>query len=144
MTPEAIDIARKFIARWEGCDLSVYLDSAGLPTIGVGHLIKEGEKFDRITEEEALDLLEQDMAEAIQCVDHYVDVDLTDNQLAALVSFVFNVGCGAFRNSTLLKLINLENDEAAGPQFLRWNKAGGQVVKGLANRREAEKELFAS
>ena len=107
--------------------------------------VREGENFDDgITEEEALELLELDMPEAIECVSNFVDVDLTDDQYAALISFVFNVGCGAFRNSTMLKLINSNMIESAAQQFMRWNKAGGKVVKGLTNRRAAERDLFLS
>ena len=143
MTPEAIDIAREFIARWEGCELHTYLDSAGLPTIGVGHLIQNDEDFsDGITEDEALDILEQDMQEAIDAVEQNVDVFLTDEQAAALISFVFNVGYSAFHGSTLLKLLNAGEYESAAKQFPRWNKANGVEVKGLSNRRDAERRLF--
>ena len=143
MTPEAIDIAREFIARWEGCELHTYLDSAGLPTIGVGHLIQNDEDFsDGITEDEALDILEQDMQEAIDAVEQNVDVFLTDEQAAALISFVFNVGYSAFHGSTLLNLLNAGRYEDAAKQFQKWCKAGGKTIPGLLRRRLEEKELF--
>ena len=142
MTPAAIDIARDFIARWEGMELQVYKDSAGLDTIGVGHLVRASEDFSEgITETEALAILEADMHEAIQC-DQNVDVDLDDAQAAALCSFCFNLGCKAFNGSTLLRLLNQGNYRAAALQFGRWDHAGGVRVKGLTNRRAAEMNLF--
>ena len=63
---------------------------------------------------------------------------LTQNEFDALVSFVFNLGCGALTGSTLLKLINEERMDDAAQQFMRWNHAGGAIVAGLTRRREAE------
>ena len=138
----AIGIARDFIAEHEGLSLTPYKDSAGLETIGYGHLVRKYERFDEITEDEAKAILEADMAEAIDCVDSYVDVECTDEQYAAVISFVFNIGCQAFRGSTLLILLNEGHYDLACQQFKRWNKAGGNVVAGLVNRRKAEAELF--
>lgn len=144
ITSRAIQIARDFIARHEGWSDEVYLDSAGLPTIGYGHLILPDESFpDGITQEEGWALLESDMSQAIECVDTRVDVDLEDWEAAALISFVYNVGCGAFRGSTMVKLLNSGQKDKAMEQFKRWNKAGGKEVKGLTNRRLAEAELFS-
>ena len=141
ITRSAIDIARDFIAKWEGLRLDAYKCSANVWTIGYGHTgdVKPG---DRITKEEALALLEADMTDAIECVDQNVDVDINDGQQAALVSFVFNLGCGAFRGSTLLMLLNAGNYDKAAQQFARWNRAGGVVVNGLVRRRKAETKLF--
>jgi len=140
----AIKIASDFIAEHEGLSLKVYKDSAGLDTIGYGHLILKHERFDEITPDEAKAILEADMIEAIDCVDTYVDAECTNEQYAALISFVFNIGCTAFRGSTLLKLINEGHYDAACGQFKRWNKAGGKVIQGLVNRRKDEAELFGT
>jgi lysozyme len=71
---------------------------------------------------------------------------LTQNQLDALVSFVFNIGIGAFKGSTLLRKLNAGDYASASIEILRWNKAtveGRRVVLvGLARRRVAERELF--
>ena len=56
--------------------------------------------------------------------------------------FAYNVGTGALQKSTLIKLLNAGDTQGAADQFLRWNKAGGQVVAGLTRRREAERKLF--
>ena len=68
-------------------------------------------------------------------------VPLTQNQFDALVSLTYNIGSGAFNNSTLLKL-NKGDYQGAADQFLVWNKADGKVMKGLVRRREAERALF--
>lgn len=136
----------KFIAKWEGMELKSYPDPAtgAEPwTIGVGHTggVKPD---DTCTEEEALEWLKDDCRKAEQCIEDHVEVDLNQNQIDALVSFIFNLGCGNFRSSTLLKLINVCNMEAAAKQFQKWNKGNGKVMAGLTSRRNAESELFAT
>lgn len=127
----------------EGWSASVYLDSAGLPTIGYGHLIKSGEKFTApITQAQGEDLLRQDVASAEASVRKVVTVPLTQGMYDALVSFTYNVGGGALGNSTLLRLLNAGDYVGAAAQFLRWNKAAGVEVRGLTSRRTAESEMF--
>ena len=137
----AIDIARDLIARWEGFEATAYQCPAGVWTIGFGHTdgVQPGDVVDM---EGALVLLEQDMGDAIKCVDQHVDIDLDDTQAAALISLVFNIGCGAFKGSTILKLLNVNQIDAAAGQFKRWNKVKGVPVRGLTNRRLAEEKLF--
>lgn len=131
-----------FIKSVEGLKLTRYLDSAGLPTIGVGHLIKAWENYTTITEAEAMRLLAQDVGAAETAVNSAVTVPLSQNQYDALVSFVFNVGGGALRRSTLLKKLNAGDYQGAAAQFPAWRKAGGKVVTGLVNRRNKEVALF--
>jgi len=60
-----------------------------------------------------------------------------------ITSLVYNIGFGAFKRSTLLRLLNAgASKEEVAKQFLRWNKAGGKEIKGLTNRRQAEYNLF--
>jgi lysozyme len=141
ITRRATDIARDFIARFEGFEATAYLCPAGVWTIGFGHTgdVQPGDVVDM---EGALALLESDMTDAIECVDQFVDIDLDDGQVAALVSLVFNIGCGAFKGSTILKLLNANQLEAAAGQFKRWNKGGGKEIAGLSRRRLAEEKMF--
>jgi GH24 family phage-related lysozyme (muramidase) len=132
----------EFIKNEEGCVLHVYRDPAGYPTIGVGHLIKPGEEFDQITEEEAMKLLARDLAVAENAVNRMVRVPLTQNQFDTLVSFVFNVGSGNFEKSTLLKLLNQGRYDAVPGELAKWRKAGGKVLPGLVERRRREGELW--
>lgn len=80
---------------------------------------------------------------AIPCVKKYVKYDkLTQHQFDALVDFTFNVGCGNFRGSTLLKKLNQGDVSGAANEFPKWQYAGGKVLAGLVRRRAAEKALF--
>lgn len=132
------------IAEHEGISLVAYPDpgTGGEPwTIGVGHTggVKPG---DRITHNQAIDLLAADLATAEKAVNSLVKVPLAQHEFDALVSFVFNVGASAFQDSTLRKKLNIGDRRGAGEEFLRWNKAGGRVMAGLIRRRQAERELF--
>src|SRR3990167_2248569 len=138
------DDGLELIKSHEGLRLEAYPDpgSGGEPwTVGYGHTgdVKEGDEID---EAEASRLLREDVASAEQCVERHVDVALEQYEFDALVSFVFNVGCGNFSASTMLKLINAGNKRAAAAQFGRWNKAAGKTMAGLVRRRQAEKEVF--
>lgn len=130
------------IAGYEGLRLNVYNDVAGNPTIGYGHLIRPRENLRTVTQEQALELLRNDVASAEEAVNSNVNVDLTPNQYDALVSLVYNIGNGAFAGSTLLRELNSGDYEGAAQQFERWNRAGGRVVQGLANRRADERRRF--
>jgi GH24 family phage-related lysozyme (muramidase) len=130
------------IRQCEGCKLEVYKDVAGLPTIGIGHLIKPGEKFDKLTQEQAEELLRRDLAPVVKDLKELIKVQLNDNQFSALVSLAYNIGVGAFKESTLLRKLNAGNIEGAEVEFLRWNRAAGRVVDGLTTRRLLEQMLF--
>jgi len=141
---------------WEGFELKEYKDSAGLATIGVGHLITKSEQASGniaiagvpvkyrsgLTDQQVLDLLSQDVQPADKAVDNGVTVALDQNQFDTLVSFTFNVGVASFTGSTLLKLLNQGQYTEVPVQLRRWNKAGGKVVLGLVNRRENEIRLW--
>jgi lysozyme len=150
------DHGLELIKQWEGFENQLYKDSAGLPTIGVGHLLTKSELSSGkifingvpiqyaggLTDQEVLDLLSQDVNPAAQVVNNKVTVTLNQNQFDALTSFTFNVGGTAFTGSTLLKLLNQGQYNQVPAQLRRWNKAGGQVVQGLINRRENEIKLW--
>ncbi len=146
----------ELLKQWEGFELNEYKDSAGLPTIGVGHLITNSEQVsgeividgvpvqyaNGLTDEQVLALLSQDVKPAEQTVNKGVKVALNQDQFDALVSFTFNVGGGNFNSSTLLKVLNQGQYDQVPDQLRRWNKAGGKVVQGLVNRRENEIKLW--
>ncbi|MFH4317138.1 lysozyme, partial [Acinetobacter baumannii] len=71
-----------------------------------------------------------------------VHVSLSDRQVAALTSFAYNVGLGAFARSTLLKKLNAGDVRGAADEFLRWTRVGNRTVRGLVARRRAERDLF--
>lgn len=141
--------SKELIAGEEGLRLTVYRDpGAGAWTIGWGHLVLPGERFHpygtvrTITRAEADALFDADLAVARAAVNDFVKVPLTDNQRAALESFVFNVGVSAFRRSTLLKKLNLGDYSGAVAEFDRWVFDDGKRIDGLVARRAREQEVF--
>lgn len=136
------------VRHFEGMYLRGYKCPANVWTIGYGHTgLVDGKPIHGnmiITEEKAIELLQQDMAVFEKAVKDSVKVPLTQNQFDALVSFAFNVGAGALRKSTLLRLLNQGKYEEVPAQLLRWNKGGGKVLEGLTRRRKAEGHLFVT
>lgn len=134
-----IDIIKKF----EGCKLKAYLCPAGKPTIGYGHTY--GVKLERvISKAEAEVLLDHDYQDALNGVEELIKVPLTENQLGALASFVFNLGRGKLLGSTLRKKLNQGDYKGAAEEFDKWVFAGGVKLNGLIARRAAERALFES
>lgn len=129
------------IKEYEGYKAVAYKCPAGVWTIGYGTTkdVKPGMK---ITKAEGESLLRRDLVRFQACVTKSVHVDLTQGQYDALVSLCYNIGEGAFRKSTLLKLLNQKRYDAACRQFDRWTKGGGKVLPGLVRRRNAEQALF--
>jgi len=137
------DVGIRLIANFEGKRNSVYLDAVGLPTIGIGHLIKRGETFPKVmTDKEVYDLFRKDVKIYENYVNDYVKVKLNQNQFDALVSFTFNLGGGALQKSGLLRWLNAGEYERAANEFPKWSYAGGKKLLGLERRRKAEMELF--
>lgn len=135
-----------FIRSVEGEKLVAYRDTNGTWTIGVGHTGPDVTPGLRITPETSTKLLQSDLAHAAAVVSRAVRVTLTEPQWAALVSFVFNVGEGAFLSSTLLRVVNDGRFDQVPTQLRRWTKEtinGRKVInKGLENRREREVALW--
>jgi lysozyme len=132
------------IKTFEGFRAMPYEDVAGKLTVGYGHLIVSGDGCvagSPITMGQATSLLEKDLETAENCV-NYNCPSLSQNQFDALVSFVYNLGCGAFERSTLLKFIKQGNMEAAANEFPKWSMAGGKEVPGILKRRHAEQDCF--
>jgi lysozyme len=144
LSPAGLDA----IERREGRKLAMYLDSARLPTIGVGHLLTKDELSsgkvldedwrDGISEDTATELLRSDLEDAEYMVRSEVHVPLVQYQYDALVSFTFNVGGNAFRKSTLLRLLNDGGYTAVPGQLRRWIYSAGHRDPGLEKRRESE------
>jgi lysozyme len=137
ISERGLDIIRKH----EGLRLKAYKCPAGVWTIGYGSTrgVTDGME---ITADEANMRLWRDVKDSEKCVNGAVTVPLTQGEFDALCSFVFNLGCGAFRRSTLLRLLNDSDYDRAADEFARWNKAGGRVLPGLVARREEEKKRF--
>lgn len=149
ISEKGINLIKKF----EGDELSVYKDVAGLDTIGAGHLITDEDRasgiFDsgKITQEQSDALLLQDLDNIQRQVRGCLTQNVTQEQYDALVSMAFNIGGGAFCKSTLVKKLNNANYVEAPNEMMRWTKAtvNGNLtlIQGLVNRRIAEATLFA-
>lgn len=136
------------IARFEGLYLRPYLDPIGIPTVGLGTIRYPNglavTLSDReITKDEAYKYAWFELEVCIrQAVKLSPCLASHPERLAAIASFIYNLGPGAYRGSTLRKRINAEDWEGAKVQILKWNKAGGKVYRGLTLRRQAESELL--
>lgn len=138
---DGLDLTKEF----EGCELSAYPDpgSGGDPwTIGFGHTGPEVVPGLTITQEQADKYLEEDIRAFSNVVNKYATVAIKQCMFDALVSFTYNVGGDAFRNSTLLRLLNQHDYEGAAAQFDRWVNGANGPLPGLVRRRNAEEALF--
>lgn len=134
------------IKTYEGSSKTVYLDPVGIPTVCSGHTksVSRADVGRKFSDAACDDLLRQDTKVAEAAVKKYVTVPITQAQYDALVSFTFNVGSGNLARSTLLKRVNANQCLSAGEQFLRWNRANGQVLRGLTLRRQWERDMWVS
>ena len=132
----------RLVKHFEGCELKAYKCPAGILTIGYGHTgagVSPGLVIDQARADM---LLQSDLAEFAEGVSKLVRVNITQGQFDALISFSYNCGLNNLRTSTLLRKLNAGDYAGAADEFLRWNRAGKQVLGGLTRRRKAERELF--
>ena len=140
---KASEKAYSLIRQFEGLRLTAYRCSAGVWTVGYGHTFGVVPGMN-ITKEQAEELLRQDIALSENIV-NAACLNLRQCQFDALVSFVFSVGGGNFRKSTLLKKVKANpDDNSIMDEFLRWVYANGVVLPGLQRRRLAEMRLYFS
>ena len=130
------------ITQFEGFSDKVYIPIKGdVKTVGYGHTGAEVNRLPvgtYVSKDQALRWLAEDTEEAQDAIRRYVRVPLSQNEFDAYVSFVFNLGETAFRNSTLLKKLNQADYYGACKELHRWVYAQGRVVKGLEARRKME------
>lgn len=146
ITKTCLDLIKK----WEGLELKAYPDpgtKAEPYTIGYGSTrYADGSKVklgDAITMQEAERLLSIDLERWLSAIRPWLPVTINQNQIDAVLSFVYNCGIGAFEKSTMRKKIwRNPNDPTIRAEFMRWVRAGGKVMKGLVNRRKDEADLY--
>jgi lysozyme len=133
---------------FEGFSAKPYLCSAKVPTIGYGNTYylngKKVTLLDKpITELEAFEMFKAIADKFADKVSKLVTAPIDQSQFNALVSLTYNIGPANFQKSTLLRKVNFNhNDPSIRAEFLKWNKAGGQVLKGLTIRRKAEADIY--
>lgn len=136
------------IKKFEGFRSAAYKDpgSGNLPiTIGYGTTRINGRPIELgtvITKPQAETFLKIDVLQFEASVKKLVKVPVSQNEYDALVSFAYNAGAGNLQGSTLLKKLNQKDYDGASNEFTKWTKAGGKVLPGLVNRRNAEKSVF--
>jgi lysozyme len=151
----------QLIKSFEGCHNQPYKCPAALWTIAYGHVLYPDQARLKTDDRASYPLRsEHNRVFANDEIDALLEADLqrfsagvlrlcpaaADNQchLDAMVSFAYNVGLGNLQSSTLRMKYNRGDYQGAAEEFLKWNKAGGKVLRGLERRREAERALFLS
>ena len=138
----------ELIKEFEGFSSVAYLCSAKKATIGYGNTFWEDgtpvKIGDQISKERAETLLKHVVDNFSVAVEVDIKIEVSQNQFVAMVSLAYNIGLGAFKNSTLLRQLNRGNFVGASQEFLRWDKSNGKPLLGLTRRREREKLLFDS
>jgi len=157
VTGSLTDAIARLITGEEGVRLTVYKDIGGKETVGRGHLVLATDTVIRngvptklapfgpvtkITAAESDAFFLKDTETARNAVSTRVTVPISQNQRAALVSLIFNIGTGAFGQSTLLRKLNVGDYQAAADQFPVWKKVNGQDSPALLARRIRERALF--
>jgi len=124
----------------EGYKDKAYIPIPGdVPTIGFG--TTEGVKLgDRIDPVKALERALADMQKFEGAIKECVKVPLKQTEYEAYLSLSYNIGSRAFCNSTLVKKLNQFDYAGACKEILRWDRAGGKVIRGLTVRRQKEYE----
>lgn len=132
-----------FIARWEGFRERAYKCPAGIWTVGYGHTLNVS-AGDRVTEEEARQLMVEDIERVVGRMAPFINVPVTQGQFIALVSLAFNVGPNYVLTKCpkLMHNLNSGDYEGCADEFLDITRANGQVLCGLIRRRQAEHDLF--
>lgn len=145
----------RLIAEFEGLRLSPYYATEeekrkGIVTIGYGNTsYPNGTKVKitdaKISEVEAFEMLKIVSDNFASKVFALIKKDITQNQFNAVVSLAYNIGIGNFGKSTLLKLVNINpNDAMISKEFLKWKQQSGKVLNGLTTRRIKESALYYS
>ena len=151
---EAEHTLKEFLRSVEGYDSSAYDDTSGYSTAGYGHKMLKGESAQGMTRGIAESIMDSDIIKATKAYDKLVTTNLNENQRAAVISLIYNVGAGSFKESTARE--NLNKGDIPGFLWEAFDKKQGFVkglnpktgkkepVEGLVNRREAELKLFTT
>ena len=137
ISQKGIDLIKKF----EGCKLYAYRDSVGVATIGYGHIkgVKMGMS---ITQQQAETFLKDDI-KPIETFLNGMGINYTQGQFDALTSWIFNLGQGNFKSSTMYKyIVARKSDLEITNQMVKWHNAGGRPLLGLKKRRAEEANMF--
>jgi lysozyme len=132
---------RKRLTEREGVRLKAYLDTKGIPTIGIGHTSMAGqprvEMGMTITRQECDEIFLRDLAKYERAVNDVLKVPVAPNEFDALVSFCYNIGPGGLARSTTVRKLNAGDRKGAADGFLLWDKPPE-----IMGRRRSERQQF--
>lgn len=134
-----IATATPFIAKWEGLETTAYRDIVGVPTVCYGETrgVKMGDTY---TKAECMEMLKVAVGEYYSKIEPCMtNKDIPVGVQASLLELAYNVGTGATCKSTMMRLANQGKYKEACKELDKWVKAGGQIVRGLQNRRADSK-----
>lgn len=136
----AVALAVSIVGTFEGLRLNTYKDVIGVPTVCYGETrgVKDGQRF---TKEACNEMLAERLVEFNAVVSECVTAPTPEHRRAALLSFVYNVGQGTFCRSSVVRLLNNGDVKGGCDALLLYVKAGGRTLRGLENRRKAEREF---
>lgn len=115
-------------------------------SIGYGHQIQPNEidlMTTGINQNQAVELFEKDIESIRKQMNTLIKVPINKNQQLALLSLRYNIGGEAFKNSSVLRLLNQGNYTGAALRFADWRIANNTISNGLVARRERERQLFS-
>lgn len=137
-----LGLALTMVAAFEGLYTHAYKDSVGVTTIcyGVTNVDRRVRMGDHYTKDECKEFLAEDLPKYKAMVDKCIHVPMPPHRTAAMVSFTYNVGQGNLCKSSVARYINAGQPLRGCDALMAWNKAGGRVLRGLTNRRAAERE----
>lgn len=139
-SPEGI----KLIQFFEGFSPFIYKDVGGLPTIGYGHLIVDGEHFEQpLLGDAAVALLQADLKRTERGLNGDLRRPITQPRFDAMVSFAFNVGVGACIGSSPWRYTHAGRYAEVPGRLMLWVNVNGQPSRGLKTRRAAEGRLYS-
>ena len=147
---EISDACINLVKSFEGFFSKPYLCPAKVPTIGYGTILYPNGKKVTLqdkpcTEAEAIEWMRYELNQKAKEVDAMAIDTVTQHQFDSLVSFAYNCGSNALKNSTILKRVNANpNDPTITDAFMMWVKCDGAILQGLVRRRKAEAALYFS
>lgn len=140
----ALDKLIPLIKEFEGCKLAAYRDPVGIWTCGwgcTGSGITKGVKWTQEKADKELEIRARAALDDALKASPVLTNELVNRQ-AAIADFIYNVGLGAYRKSTLKKYVDQMQWQHAKMELLKWNHAGGKVLLGLTKRRQKEANLL--
>lgn len=131
-----------FIQPWEGLYTDPYYDIVGVKTVCYGETAADHVDLSRsYTKQECADMLRSSLVNYDNGVKNCLTHEITDGMHVAFISVAYNIGVPAFCKSSMARLTNEGELKEACDALMNWNKAGGREIKGLTNRRTAERSV---